>query len=265
MDRDRYINEAFRQLGDPNIYRETPVDINQQISKIVNDRIKKVFDDGYIDEKTLNYLLVNSNPRAGRFYLLPKIHKKGCPVDRLFRVVEKISKFVDSNIKHLVLEIPFYLRDTKHFLQVLGEVGTLPEGVILVTADVVGLYPHIPHEEGLRILREALTRSTVNFSVPADDLVDLARLVLTSNNLSFNGKHYLQIQGTAIGTKMAPSYANVFMGGLETKLFEQASVKLVFWRRFINDVFFIWTDGEESLKEFMALMNLFHDTIKFTF
>jgi len=151
----------------------------------------------------------------------------------------------------LVPEIPSYLRDT--------------EGAILVTADVVGLYPHIPHEEGLRILREALTRSTVNSSVPADDLVDLARLVLTSNNLSFNGKHYLQIRGTAIGTKMAPSYANVFMGGLETKLFEQASVKPVFWRRFIDDVFFIWTDGEESLKEFMALMNSFHDTIKFTF
>ena len=95
--------------------------------------------------------------------------------------------------------------------------------------------------------------------------VDLAKLVLTSNNLSFNGKHYLQIRGTAIGTKMAPSYANVFMGSLETRLFEQAPVKPVFWRRFIDDVFFIWTDGEESLKEFMALMNSFHDTIKFTF
>ena len=117
MDRDQYINEAFRQLVDPDVYRETPVDITQQISKIVNDRIKKVFDDGYIDEKTLDYLLVNSNPRAGRFYLLPTIHK-GAWADRLFRVVtstEKISQFVDSNIKHLVPEIPSYSRDTKHF------------------------------------------------------------------------------------------------------------------------------------------------------
>ena len=269
MDKDIYINEAFRQLGDCNVYRETPVDLTQQISKIVNDRIKKIFDDGYIDEKTLDYLLVNSNPRAGRFYLLPKIHKKGCPgrpvISGCGTSTERISEFVDSNIKYLVPGIPSYLRDTKHFLQMLGEVGTLPEGAILVTADVVGLYPHIPHEEGLRILREALTRSTVNLSVPADDLVDLARLVLTSNNLSFNGKHYLQIRGTAIGTKMAPSYANIFMGGLETKLFQQAPIQPVFWRRFIDDVFFIWTEGEESLKEFMGLMNSFHDTIKFTF
>ena len=39
-------------------------------------------------------------------------------------------------------------------------------------------------------------------------------------------------------TKMVPSYANAFMGGSETKLFEQASVKPVFWRRFIDNVFF---------------------------
>ena len=100
--------------------------------------------------------MINSNPRAGCFYLLPKIHKKGCPdrpvISGCGTSTEKISEFVDSNIKHLVPKIPSYLKDTKHFLQVLGEVGTLPEGAILVTADVVGLYPHIPHEEGLRIL-----------------------------------------------------------------------------------------------------------------
>ena len=82
----------------------------------------------------------------------------------------------------------------------------MPEGAILVSADVVGLYPHITHEEGLSVMREALGKSGQS-SIPAEDLVDLARIVLTSNNLTFNGKHYVQILGTAIGTKMAPSYA----------------------------------------------------------
>ena len=52
--------------------------------------------------------------------------------------------------------------------------GRLPEGTILVTADVVGRYPHIPHEEGLQALTEALTNSPD----------DLARLALSNNNLS---------------------------------------------------------------------------------
>jgi hypothetical protein len=38
---------------------------------------------------------------------------------------------------------------------------------------------------------------------------------LKKKNHTFNGDHYLQINGTAMGTKMAPSYANTFMGKFE--------------------------------------------------
>ena len=37
-----------------------------------------MYDYGYIDEKTLKYLIPES-PKAGRFYLLPKIHKANNP------------------------------------------------------------------------------------------------------------------------------------------------------------------------------------------
>ena len=50
---------------------------------------------------------------------------------------------------------------------------------------------------------------------PTECLVQLLTLVLKHNNFTFNGEHVLQINGTAIGTKMAPSYANIFMGKLE--------------------------------------------------
>ena len=50
-------------------------------------------------------------------------------------------------------------------------------------------------------------------------IVQLLTLVLKYNNFTFNGDHYHQINGTAIGTKMAPSYANIFMGKLEKQIF----------------------------------------------
>jgi hypothetical protein len=50
---------------------------------------------------------------------------------------------------------------------------------------------------------------------PTECLVQLLTLVLKHNNFTFNGEHFLQINGTAMGTKMAPSYANNFMGKLE--------------------------------------------------
>jgi hypothetical protein len=39
--------------------------------------------------------------------------------------------------------------------------------------------------------------------------------MVLKKNFTFNGDHYIQINGTAMGTKMAPSYANIFMGKLE--------------------------------------------------
>ena len=38
MDRETYVNEAFRQFGDREVYREMPTDLTQQIMEMVNDR-----------------------------------------------------------------------------------------------------------------------------------------------------------------------------------------------------------------------------------
>ena len=42
--------------------------------------------------------------------------------------------------------------------------------------------------------------------------------ILKNNNFTFNQSNYIQTQGTAMGTKMAPKYANIFMHQMETKL-----------------------------------------------
>ena len=49
-----------------------------------------------------------------------------------------------------------YIKDSGDFLKKIKKLGSLLENVILVTADVVGLYPSIPQEVGLQALEEAL-------------------------------------------------------------------------------------------------------------
>ena len=47
-----------------------------------------------------------------------------------------------------------YIRDTGDFLAKLKAAAEVPKGAILVTADVVGLYPSISHGEGFDILKK---------------------------------------------------------------------------------------------------------------
>ena len=79
----------------------------------------------------------------------------------------------------------------------------------------MGLYPHIPHDERLTAVRKSLN-NRCDSEIPKNDIVDLVELVLKNNNFEFDGKHYLQKGSTAIGTRMAPSYANLFMHNLES-------------------------------------------------
>ena len=53
----------------------------------------------------------------------------------------------------------------------------------------------------------------------------LAELVLTLNCFSFGGNYYKQTNGVAMGTKMGPSYANLFVGFIEHQFFSQYTVK----------------------------------------
>ena len=103
-----------------------------------------------------------------------------------------------------------------------------------------------------------------NKQISSGTLVELAEIVLKNNIFQFDEKTFKQLRGTAIGTKFAPPYAILFMADLEEKTLSPSEKKPVVWWRYIDDIFFIWEHGEESLEKFLNKLNSFHPTIKFT-
>ena len=122
--------------------------------------------------------------------------------------------------------------------------GCIPDNAILVTEDVVGLYPSIPHQAGLIALKEALDKS-LSKKIPTDDLIRMAEFVLS------NSDAFQQISGTAIGTKFTPPYACIYMDQVEQKFLAMQINQPLIWFRYINDIFFIWTHGEKELEKFV--------------
>ena len=59
-------------------------------------------------------------------------------------------------------------------------------------------------------------------------------MILTMNNFTFNDSHYLQIHGTAMGTKMAPSFANLFLRLFEKNALRNAPFQPHTWLRYID-------------------------------
>ena len=64
---------------------------------------------------------------------------------------------------------------------------------------------------------------------------------------------------------LPPSYDCIFMDFIETEFLKAQSIKLSVWKRFIDDIFFIWTDSEKNLEKCLKELNRFYANIKFTF
>jgi hypothetical protein len=86
-------------------------------------------------------------------------------------------------------------------------------------------------------------------------LVRLAELVLTLNNFSFDGEHYQQINGVALGTKMGRNYANLFVGFVEKQIFEQYTDPIPDYHgRYIDDCLGTASCSRVELERFTLLI-----------
>ena len=269
LDKDNYILEGERQLHDEQFYEETDNDHTGEVMHRVNLFVNNMLQRGQITQKTSSYLTTDID-RTQQFYLLPKIHKDmnnppGRPiVSGSGGPTEKISQFVDHFIGPLVPLSRSYIRDSTHMINILLDYEPTPN-MLLCTLDITSLYTNIPHYEGVQAIKEILAIHRDINALPHNSyIIELLQVVLTNNYFDFNCKHYHQKSGTAMGTKLAPSYANLFMSKFEQDHVYTYHLQPSLWKRFIDDIFLIWTHGMDTLKEFILHLNTVHPTLKFT-
>ena len=126
------------------------------------------------------------------------------------------------------------------------------------------LYTNIPNDLGIQACREPLEVYRSGAKNPSNSsIIELLEMVLTMNNFDFNGLHFLQVGGTAMGTHLAPSYANLFMDLFERKYVYTYPVQPLLWKRYIDDIFLLWDKSTFELQKFIDHLNNCVPSIKF--
>ena len=133
---------------------------------------------------------------------------------------ELIATYLDKITTPLVQSLPSYVKDTKHMLQLTESFRFPGNNNYVFTMDVKSLYTTIPNRDGLLALAQFLDKRPA-LQPSTHTLVRLAELVLTLNTFSFNRKFYKQTGGVAMGSRLGPNYACLFMGHIEEQIFEQ--------------------------------------------
>jgi hypothetical protein len=196
------------------------------------------------------------------FYIIWKLHKapnanglRSRPIAAAINYVTgPASHFLHCQLQGDVWKHPHVLRDSFDLIRILEERTFKSAGrAMLTSADVVALYPSIRLEQGMIALQWFMDRHT-GFNPTLKDLcLKLAHFVLTNNYVEckeLNDAIYQQVVGTAMGTSFSVVYAVIFMIWLETPVIERFRSCIQLYKRFIDDLFIIWTGSVAQLCEF---------------
>ena len=172
------------------------------------------------------------------------------------------SQFLHCQLQTEVWKHQHVLRDSLDLIRILERKRFESHGeATLTSADVNALYPSINLERGMTALSWFMDHHT-SFSQTLKDLcLKLAHFVLTNNYVEckeLGGAMYQQVVGTAaMGTSFSVVYAIIiFMIWLETPIVNDERFRscIQLYKRFIDDLFVIWTGPVATLCEFRKAM-----------
>ena len=216
--RSDYVEAARDHLSDESTYQRLDHDPTLTVFRDIKADVTRWHLRGTITRnQCLSVCKPDSLVRTQRFYTLKKIHKSPPQVRPIVGgcsgPTQSISRIVDHHLQPIVQGTPSYLKDTASFLRLMNETHVEAQDW-LVTIDVKSLYTRIPHDRGIDTACRYLD---VHYQRPqlTETMRCLMGHILRNNVFEFDGQYFAQIKGTAMGSKMAPAYAGLFMSKME--------------------------------------------------
>ena len=256
-------------MADGRFYERIDHDPIKENQRTVKSTINAMINANELPSTAKN--LIVPTPKTSRFYLLPKIHKAGNPgrpiVSACNCPTENIASYLDGIMSPLVRDLETYVKDTNHALNIINDFrfdDTMTGERFLYTMDIKSLYTVIPNNSGLEALAHFLDKRTV-LEPPTSTLTRLAELVLTLNAFTFNGDFYKQTGGVAMGSKMGPNYACLFVGYIEEQIARQYTGFVPqLHKRYIDDVLGVACCSRLELDNYINFVSNFHPALQFT-
>ena len=295
MDTDHYKSMVNDILMDESYYEKLRND-PQKETRIKYEKLIKKYSN-CLTKKEIDYLK-HFEKKESQFYGLPKVHKskqiseKCKTVDSSYVEIKdvddlklrpivagpacqthRISNLLDILLKPLIKHVPSFLRDTTDFLNSLP--NRIPKETLFATFDVESLYSNIPHDLGIEAINFWIEQfpEDLDERFSKDFIIEALSFILENSTFQFNDEFFRQRKGTAMGTKVAPTYAALTIGYLEQKLYSKIAeefgqtFKIEFekvWKRFLDDCFLLWSKSEDDLRKLHLILNDLHEDINFT-
>jgi hypothetical protein len=201
-----------------------------------------------------------------KIYLVPKIHKRPIStrpvVPEHATMIQHVSKYLDKILVKLVKGCPWILRGTGDLLDILEKHTIELKNPVIMSADVVSLFTNIDVKHGIACIRQILRKEGKE---PAfvNTIAELLDWTFSNNYFDYKGQLFLQIYGTAMGTSVAPNFANLVLMKIEEDKIFSAKMQLSHYCRLIDDCLMV-VDGKD-VNDWKQIFQDANNSLDFTF
>jgi hypothetical protein len=262
-----YHNKITEIISDTTTFQKLLNDPTDKFNKRTKEAIKK---SKTIDQSVARRLTI-MNPKSPQLYGLTKIHKDNNPMRPVVSYVNSPAYLLAKYLNTLILEVtqfkPKYgLKNSMELCQYLKE-QTPPKNALLVSFDVKSLFTNVPVEESIECLSTVLNNCCDQDSIK-EDIINLVKTCIHQSYFCFEEEYYEQNNGLPMGNPLSPILADIFMSFLENKLLDDSFNSLInnifCYKRYVDDIFFIFKGTRRQLARVLDLFNSQHHNIKFT-
>lgn len=264
MTTDTYNKKMLELINDKATYKKLNNDPTNIFQKMNNNLIKKWENQNYISPNIAKKLIIN-NAISPKIYGLPKIHKREIPMRPIVSCVQSpfagLSKFLKKILDNVANKNTSYIRDSWDFKNKINNL-IIPADYIIVSLDVVSLYTNIPIDLAIEIICKKWHEIKNYTDIPLEEFKEGVTLTLNNTYFDFDGTHYKQIKGCAMGSSISSVIAQLVLEDLENSILPKLNFQLPFFYRYVDDCLTAIPKGQENY--ILEKFHNYHDHLKFT-
>ena len=174
----------------------------------------------------------------------------------IYIIIDILSPLVGRSTSHV--------RNSAEFSTFIAGL-TLPPAMTLVSFDVVSLFTKVPTDLAAKVAKERLLMDPSlpeRTALSTDEVVNLLTFCLNATYLSFRGEWYQQTFGTAMGSPVSVTVADLVMEDVEERALSACTHKPLFWKRYVDDT--LSALPLDQIQAFHHHLNSIEPSIQFT-